>query len=214
MPSEKNMSKKAYLTTVGLKLSIAVFISIAVAFIKYPPWPTLKNMKILGLNPDPFCLLDFTQHATQNENLIIRHYPALGKPMVLVSSMMIDYTFVNALITWIWQCSTGRLLWSVIFFYLVRGLCQVASSDQALFLFRFPIGGTWDLPYLPSLMVPYGLTADFYFSGHCGFMVLNLMEVIVQEKHKLKAAFQMLFILYLVFVLIIFRVHYSIGTPW
>lgn len=211
MPLEKNMSKKAYLTTVGLKLAIAVFVAFMVAIVKYPPWAKFKKLRILGLNPDPYCLFDYAHHFTQTENLVIRHYPSIAKPMLLVSSMMIDYTFVNALIVWIMQCQSGRLLWSIIFFYLTRGLCQVLFANQAFFLFRFPIGGIWEVPYLPSLMVPYGLTSDFYFSGHCGFMILNFMEVIVQEKHRIKAIFQLLFIVYLMFVLMIFRAHYSIG---
>ena len=60
-------------------------------------------------------------------------------------------------------------------------------------------------------MVPYGLSADFYFSGHCGFMVLNIMEAIVQENNFVKAGFMTIFLIYIMFILIAFRVHYSIG---
>ena len=61
-------------------------------------------------------------------------------------------------------------------------------------------------------MVPYGLTSDFYFSGHCGFMVLNIMETITQERHYLKVWLMVLFLIYLMVILLLFRVHYSIGT--
>lgn len=60
-------------------------------------------------------------------------------------------------------------------------------------------------------MVPYGMTSDFYFSGHCGFIVLNLLETYTQERHWLKVGIMIFFLLYLMFILLLFRVHYSIG---
>lgn len=62
-------------------------------------------------------------------------------------------------------------------------------------------------------MVPYGLTSDFYFSGHCGFMVLNIMETITHERHYLKVWLMVSFLIYLMVILLLFRVHYSIGKP-
>ena len=83
---------------------------------------------------------------------------------------------------------------------------------QGLFLFRFPLGMLWDEPFIPSIMVPYGLTSDFYFSGHCGFMVLVLMETLTHERHMLKVVLMVLFLAYVMFILVLFRVHYSIGS--
>lgn len=61
-------------------------------------------------------------------------------------------------------------------------------------------------------MVPYGMTSDFYFSGHCGFMVLTLLETYTQEHHTLKTVLMVMFLAYLMFILVLFRVHYSIGS--
>jgi len=62
-------------------------------------------------------------------------------------------------------------------------------------------------------MVPYGICSDFYYSGHCGFMMLNLMERYTQDRDYKMAAICAGFITYLMFILLIFRVHYDIDLP-
>lgn len=60
-------------------------------------------------------------------------------------------------------------------------------------------------------MVPYGIMSDFYFSGHSGFMVLNICERWVQDKDKRLVIIYTIFLVYIMIVLITFRVHYIIG---
>lgn len=43
-------------------------------------------------------------------------------------------------------------------------------------------------------------------------MVLTLMETFKQERNWLKVSLMVLFLLYLMFILVLFRVHYSIGN--
>lgn len=103
------------------------------------------------------------------------------------------------------------------FFYGFRAVIQ------ANFKFRFPKVYFWPEPPIPSLLVPYGETSDFYFSGHCGFMTIILCEIYrlffkvegVDEKEK-KLGKKLFYLycfglLYVASVLLIFHGHYSIG---
>ena len=40
----------------------------------------------------------------------------------------------------------------------------------------FPQGYFWDYPGFPSLVIPYGRTSDFFFSGHTGFLTICCLE--------------------------------------
>lgn len=41
---------------------------------------------------------------------------------------------------------------------------------------QFPPGYLWDYPGFPSLVVPYGATNDFFYSGHAGGATLVMFE--------------------------------------
>lgn len=87
---------------------------------------------------------------------------------------------------------------------------------QANFTFKMPTGGYWDPPGIPSLMVPYGLASDFYYSGHTGYFVLFLRELLMGDKHYGKEwkiiACCFLCMLYMVITVLLFKIHYSIGS--
>lgn len=60
-------------------------------------------------------------------------------------------------------------------------------------------------------MVPYGIASDFYFSGHCGFMTLVILERFKSEKNRRIMQIHFFFLAYIATILIVFRVHYSVG---
>lgn len=39
-----------------------------------------------------------------------------------------------------------------------------------------PSGYIWEYPGFPSLVVPYGATNDFFFSGHVAGQVITILE--------------------------------------
>lgn len=77
---------------------------------------------------------------------------------------------------------------------------------------RYPDKGIWDYPGIPSIVVPYGLQSDYYFSGHCGFLAMNIIN---QWKHgnKKRALLILLVLPYVAFTLIMSRIHYTIDIP-
>jgi len=100
----------------------------------------------------------------------------------------------------------GHHIYSGFLFYGVRGVIQANYSLQ------FPKGNIWDYPGIPSIGVPYGLTRDFYYSGHCGFLALATYFHF-REKRTKSGIISALCIFYVGFVLLLFRIHYSIDIP-
>ena len=45
-----------------------------------------------------------------------------------------------------------------------------------LVIYEIPKGYNWGYPGVMSLFVPYGATADFFYSGHVGTCVLQYNE--------------------------------------
>ena len=91
-------------------------------------------------------------------------------------------------------------------FYLFR------AFNQTLVQMTYPKGFFWKYPGFPSLVVPYGRTSDFFFSGHTGFLTICYFEWRA-IKHRPMQAVTLVVLLYMISVLLIFRTHYSIGTP-
>lgn len=119
---------------------------------------------------------------------------------------MLDFTFLSLAYTLYSRERTMFPAFILGSFFGTRGIIQNN------FLMKFPKGGIWDFPGIPSLTVPYGLTCDFYYSGHCGFLTLSCYTFYKCGKYWL-AALVACFIVYVGFVLVLFRIHYSIDIP-
>ena len=89
----------------------------------------LQSAKPLGINPDKYCLLDMSHHLLQNPNRLVNAWKNLAYPMILLSSLMIDFVFVFILAVFIIEAKTTRMLYCVFMFYGIRGLIQVISTQ-------------------------------------------------------------------------------------
>ena len=81
---------------------------------------------------------------------------------------------------------------------------------QSIFTFRMIEGTYWQSPGIPSLVVPYGDASDFYYSGHTGFLTLLAIHFWKIGQRKLGFVCG-LYLVYMVQILLIYRIHYSIG---
>lgn len=107
---------------------------------------------------------------------------------------------------------TWRLPISLILFYVLRMILQ------KLFLMRYPEGYLWNYPGFPSLVVPYGKTNDFFYSGHAGGALVMTLEFRTLSKtlskHKVflrvMQFFGSLTIILQIFLMIFLRGHYTI----
>jgi len=118
--------------------------------------------------------------------------------------MYIDFVFLFFAFTFIMYAKTARIVFTILIFYGVRAVFQ------AWFLFQFPQHMIFDDPGYPSLMVPYGVTSDFYFSGHCGFLLIICLEM-YHEGYKKLVLLHCFMLTFMATLLIFTRGHYSIG---
>lgn len=132
-------------------------------------------------------------------------HPTTRKALIILSSLYIDSIFLFLALYFILYSKTARIIYTVSIFYGVRALCQ------ALFLFQFPPNSVFSSPGLPSLMVPYDKTSDFYFSGHTGFLLLVSLELYHMGYWKM-ALGNLGMLGYMVGVLVATRAHYSIDV--
>ena len=66
--------------------------------------------------------------------------------------------------------TTYRLILSLIIFYTLRYIVL------HLWYVEYPEGYAWGYPGFMSLFVPYGLSADFFYSGQVGICMINFLE--------------------------------------
>ena len=96
-----------------------------------------------------------------------------------------------------------RVLLAGALFYAGRFLLQ------AIWVVEYPEGYNWGYPGVPSIFVPYGETADFFYSGHVGACVLLYLEA-MREKHQLLSLLSLVTGSMQVFLMIALRSHYTV----
>lgn len=85
------------------------------------------------------------------------------------------------------------------------------ASIMGLFKFRWIPRMYWVYPGLPSIVVPYGDGADFYYSGHTGFMLMTVF--FLRRFNYIWCSYLAIGgLLFMMTVLLLYRGHYSIGT--
>lgn len=88
--------KKMKLTSSGLKLSAVVLTALFVWLCR----GTNSSLSLLGVNPDAFCMFDWSHYLLQTENRIIIEYESLQYALQILSSMMIDFAAVHTMTLW------------------------------------------------------------------------------------------------------------------
>lgn len=166
----------------------------------------LRSRQFPVSRPAVECLHDTGFDLTSGVNQELNHNKGLLTVFELTSSALVDFTSLSIMYYFYKVGTTIRYPVQLIGFYGMRGIIQ------GTFLFRFPNNGVWDNPGIPSLSVPYGLNNDFYYSGHCGFMIMMGMEHFKMGNKKLPI-FILISVFYVAFVLISARIHYTIDIP-
>ena len=122
---------------------------------------------------------------------------------LILCSLMMDLCVLSFLHRFVVHGSSCRLILASCFFYGFRALIQ------EIWYVPYPVGYNWGYPGIPSLFVSYGLTADFFYSGHVGICVLMYLEASKEgwENGKLFALLTMIMQWILMVVL---RSHYTV----
>jgi membrane-associated phospholipid phosphatase len=96
---------------------------------------------------------------------------------------------------------TVRPFVAMLMLFALRQVCQ------GLCTLPFPKGVIWRHPGFPSLLVTYGVSNDFFFSGHTAMAVLGALELAQAAPHWIAAAAVVIAVLEAAAVIVL-RAHY------
>jgi hypothetical protein len=113
---------------------------------------------------------DGIHRVTAAANQYLHTHPAAADALLIVSSVVIDGLAIFLLSMWIFAGALRPFLGLV----LVLGLRQIM---QALVTLPTPPEAIWHYPGFPSLLVTYGVSNDYFFSGHTALTVLAATEL-------------------------------------
>ena len=103
-------------------------------------------------------------------NEYLRQHPRVADLLLLVSSAVIDLLGIFLLCCSIFGTSVRPFI-GLLLLFAMRQACQWLCALEP------PPGMIWRDPGFPSLLVTYGVTTDFFFSGHTGLAVLGAVEL-------------------------------------
>lgn len=90
------LSKKIKMTSSVMKLGAVCLAALVLILSRI----TNNSVALLGVNPDPFCIFDWSHYLLQTENRIIVEYESLQYAMQILSSMMIDFAAIHTMTMW------------------------------------------------------------------------------------------------------------------
>ena len=163
------------------------------------------SQKLIGAKGVPdLAIGDRIHSATASANLYLHLHPFAANVLLIVSSSIIDLLGVFLLARWIFGGALRPFLGLVI----VLGLRQVVQWLVAL---PAPPNAIWHYPGFPSLLVTYGVSNDYFFSGHTAIAVLGVTEITRFGKRWL-IAIGVLIAIFEVATVLILRAHYTMDV--
>ena len=163
-----------------------------------------NNIQILK-NPTPKnnCYYDGILEWTLPLNSYFRSNDIYRVIITITGSLLLDTVFIMNGIYWALYAVDWRYAANVMFFYFFRGIVQ------QIIIFGYPDLLFFKYPNFPSIVVGYVQGSDFFFSGHCGFPILAMMEFFWLKKYFLAGLCSFVTI-FEAFLLINSNGHYTI----
>ena len=121
----------------------------------------------------------------------------------ILGSLLLDIVYTICFVSWAFYSPDWGYPANVFFFYFFRGIMQqvLVLGCPDLLYFKYP--------YFPSIVVGYIQGTDFFWSGHCGFPLIGMMEFIWLKKYYY-AGFFAFASFFEIFLMINSREHYTI----
>ena len=163
-----------------------------------------NNIQILGNQiPKNNCYYDIILDWTHSLNNYFRENDIYRIIFTITGSVLLDMFFIISFFYWSVYAVDWRFAINVILFYLSRGIMQqiLILGCPDLLYFKYP--------HFPSIVVSYVQGSDFFWSGHCGFPIVGMMEFIWMKKNFL-AGFCAFITFFEIFLMNNSREHYSI----
>ena len=163
-----------------------------------------NNIEIIGNpQPDNQCYHDVIHEWTKPLNYYFRGNDAFRIFFSILGSLAIDILFFLTFYSWAIYSIDWRYGINVMLFYGIRYIMNESTRLRTPDLLYFPYPG------FPSVVVGYIQGSDFFFSGHCGFPIVSMMEFIWMKKYWL--AWYAAFVSCVeIFLMEISREHYTI----
>ena len=163
-----------------------------------------NNIQILGIQiPKNNCYYDIILDWTHSLNNYFRENDIYRIIFTITGSVLLDMFFIISFFYWSVYAVDWRFEINVILFYLSRGIMQqiLILGCPDLLYFKYP--------HFPSIVVSYVQGSDFFWSGHCGFPIVGMMEFKWMKKNFL-AGFCAFITFFEIFLMNNSREHYSI----
>ena len=136
-------------------------------------------------------------------NLYFTFYSHMKHRMMIICAAQLDLINLVQAYRFVFYDRSWRFMVAIFMLYGLRALIL------NLHHMPYPQGYIWEYPGFPSLFVPYGKTADFFFSGHVANCALNAVEFWEEKWFKL-SIYSILVMIQQVLMMIFLRSHYSI----
>jgi hypothetical protein len=163
------------------------------------------SQKLIGARGGPDLAIGDRLHTlTASANLYLHAHSSAANLLLIVSSAIIDLLGIFLLARWIFGATLRPFLGLVI----VLGLRQIMQSLVSL---PAPPNAIWHYPGFPSLLVTYGVSNDYFFSGHTAIAVLAVTEIARMRKRWLTALGVFVAIFEVATVLVL-RAHYTMDV--
>lgn len=137
-------------------------------------------------------------------NFYLLHHTTLTNALLIVSSGFIDLFAIFLIVSSIIG-PTIRPFLGLFLLFALRQTCQ------ALIALPQPENMIWHYPGFPSLLVTYGVSNDFFFSGHTSVAVYGAFEISQLGRRWLTLSAIAVVIFEMVTVLIL-RAHYTMDV--
>lgn len=147
---------------------------------------------------------DRMHQITEPANHYLQCHATEANALLIISSAIIDLLGLFLLARWLLGGSSRTFLGLII----VLALRQIM---QALIALPAPPNAIWHYPGFPSLLVTYGVSNDYFFSGHTAIAVLGAIELARFGRRWLTSV-GVLVVLFEVATVLVLRAHYTMDV--
>ena len=163
-----------------------------------------NNIEILpSPMPENLCYTDVVLDWCRPINIFFRGNDVYRIIITILGSLFLDIVYIICFVSWAIYSPDWGYPANVFFFYFFRGIMQqvLVMGLPDLLYFKYP--------YFPSIVVGYIQGSDFFWSGHCGFPIIGMMEFIWLKKYYF-AGFFVFSSFFEAFFMMNSREHYTI----
>lgn len=134
----------------------------------------------------------------------LQAHPQAANALLIASSLVIDLAGVSLLAATLFGRSVRPFL-ALLMLFALRQVCQMLCALPA------PPEMIWHATGVPTLLVTYGVSTDFFFSGHTGLAVLAAVELARTRKKSL-TALGVSIALFEALTVLVLRAHYTMDV--